>query len=545
MKTRSWVRIVAIAVLPLLLAGLYGQFLSNPIVFDDLPFFMLDGNGAQSIDRYTFSWLELRSLPYATLTWTKTIFGLELVYFRIGNLFLHAATTLAIYGFLSQLFGASYVPKTTDSLSPKQAAWLVAVLFGLHPVATYAVGYLVQRTILMGALFSVLTLWVYAKACLGNKPALFWLCLPLYYLAVYSKEHAIMLVVCLIPLTMLLHLDWRRKLQERWGLFVLLFGVAALAVLSRRGILGSTYEIDAAGMLGVDAGPMAYPLSVVNQCGLFFKYALLWLWPNTHWMSIDMREPFARALSALNMVAAAVYVTWGWMGLRLLMRRGNWGLAGLAMLLPWLLFFTEFASVRIQEPFVLYRSYLWASVGLLAIPLLLNGIDRKLVAMVAMAIGGTFFVLSMERLITLSDPILLWRDAKELVERNAERQGADRIYYNLGRQLLLNHMFTESEENLKMALSIDPNLAQAHGALGAVYNGRSQWEQAISEYTIARAINSKRKEHPTSVYLMGRARAYEGAGKLQLAVDDYLEACRIDESVCEALRKSAIASKSR
>lgn len=543
MKTNKWVGFGATLVLPLLLAALYLQFLSSPIIFDDLPFFLLEGRGTQPVDRYAFSWLELRSLPYATLAWTKVFFGLELAYFRLGNLILHAATTLAIWGFLNQMFTAIYRPKTINSLNPSQAAWLAALLFGLHPVATYAVGYLVQRTILMATLFSVLTLWMYAKATLEDRPTWSWLCLPFYYLAVYSKEHAIMLVVGLLPLTVLLRRDWLKELRQRWLLFAALLCVAALAVASRKGILGSTYEIDASNMLGEDAGPMAYPLSVLNQCRLFFKYVLLWLWPNIHWMSIDMREPFARSVSAHSLGAAALYVAWGWAGSRLLVRRGNLGLAGLAMLLPWLLFFTELAAVRVQEPFVLYRSYLWASVGLLALPLLLNGIDRKLVAILALAVGGTFFILSMERLATLADPILLWRDAKDLVEKNDEKQGADRIYYNLGRQLLLNHMFTESEENLKKALALEPNLAQAHGALGAVYNGRSQWEQAISEYTVARAINFTRKEPPVSVYLMGRARAYEGAGQLQLAVADYLEACRIDDSVCEALRKSAVLPK--
>ncbi|RFO96547.1 hypothetical protein DIC66_12980 [Rhodoferax lacus] len=540
---RNWSRLAAIVLLSLVLGALYGQFLSNPIIFDDLPFFMVGRNGQQPVDRYGFSWLEIRSLPYATLTWTKAWFGLELVYFRLGNLFLHIATTLALFGLLQAVFRAVYVPKSVDSLSPRQAAWLAALLFGLHPVATYAVGYLVQRSLVMATLFSLLALWAYTQGSVENKPRLLWLSLPLYYLAAYSKEHAIMLVVVLLPLTILLHTDWRQKLAQRWLLFVALLGIAALVVASRKGLLGSSYEIDAPAMLGADAGPMAYPLSVITQCGLFFKYALLWLWPNIHWMSIDMREPFVRSMTGLKVLAPVLFVAWGWIGLRLLTKRGNRGLLGLAMLGPWLLFFTELVVVRIQEPFVLYRSYLWASAALFALPVLLNGVEKKLIAMLGFAVAATFFVLSMERLATLADPILVWNDAKELVERNGEKEGADRIYYNLGRQLLLNHMFNESEENLKKALVLDPDLAQAHGALGAVYNGRSQWEQAISEYTIARGINERRKEPASSVYLMGRAKAYEGAGQLKLAVADYLEACRIDESMCEVLRKSATVVK--
>jgi hypothetical protein len=38
---------------------------------------------------------------------------------------------------------------------------------------------------------------------------------------------------------------------------------------------------------------------------------------------------------------------------------------------------------------------------------------------------------------------------------------------------------------------------------------------------------------------MGRAIAYEGKGEPQLALADYLEACRIDIHVCDAFKKSA------
>ena len=43
----------------------------------------------------------------------------------------------------------------------------------------------------------------------------------------------------------------------------------------------------------------------------------------------------------------------------LIWRGGRLGLLGFALLAPWLLFATELSAVRIQEQFVLYRSYLW------------------------------------------------------------------------------------------------------------------------------------------------------------------------------------------
>ena len=92
-------RVGYVLLLLLAVAGLYGQFLWNPIVFDDLPFFMVDNADHQPVDDYRFALFELRSLPYATLTWGKALFGLDMLHFRIENLLLHAAVSIAIFCF--------------------------------------------------------------------------------------------------------------------------------------------------------------------------------------------------------------------------------------------------------------------------------------------------------------------------------------------------------------------------------------------------------------------------------------------------------------
>lgn len=538
MKIKDFRKIIPLVMLVCILVGLYGQFLWSPIIFDDLPFFMVDAYGAQPVDKYVFSWLEIRSLPYATLAWTKLYFGLNLNNFRLGNLILHIAATLSLYGFLHGLLRAVYIPKKLTSLRPREAAWIGAVFFGMHPIATYAVGYLVQRTIVMATLFALLSMWAYVKGSIEDKSYLLWLCVPLYYFSVFSKEHAIMLPPILLLLTALLHADWRKKLRERWVLFTMMGIIAMVVIAARKGILGSAYEIEAPSMLGADVGSMAYPLSIITQCKLFFKYVFLWLVPNIQWMSIDMRERFVRSIFSFDLLYVIGYLAWGGVALRLLLLRGNKGIVGFGMLFPWIFYTSELASIRIQEPFVLYRSYLWASGSVLLLPIGLNNVAKKTIALVFTAVIATFLIFSMERLVTLSDPVLLWNDAKKLVEDKPDILGADRIYYNLGRQLLLDHMLNESEANLKKALEIDPSFAQAHAVLGAVYIERHAWTSAISEYTTARNINHQRNEPPSTTYLMGRAKAYVGAGQSDLAAADYAEACRINLNLCKVLRDS-------
>ena len=456
---------------------------------------------------------------------------------------LHAATVVALYFFLQRVLARVYVAKTHDSLTAQQAALFSALVFALHPVATYAAGYLIQRTILMATLFALLTLLCYVQGSLSARRWQLWLSLPLFYLAVYSKEHAVTLILVLPVLAMLLYEDWRAQLRAQWALFTALLCVVALVVVAKRGILGSVYEIDAPLMLSSNNGDYVYARSVITQCGLFFKYVWLWVLPNITQMSIDMREPFARSVASFQLAWVALYLAWGGLAVWLLRQRGNRSLLGFAMLFPWLMFWTELVSVRIQEPFVLYRSYLWMGVGLLALPVALNGVGRKQVALLGLVILATFMMLSMERLITLSDPTLVWADAKDRLHGRTDLQGADRIYYNLSRHQLDNGMLGESEENAKMAVSIAPEFAQAHALLGAVYKARGKWVLSIEQYTLGRNIDIQSGKPPQSVYLMGRAKAYEGNGQLELAVADYLEACRIDIYVCDQLRKSATVTK--
>src|SRR5690606_22439232 len=111
----------------------------SPILFDDLPFFMTDESGNQPVSSFHFSLFELRSLPYATLTWGNTLFESGVLHFRIENLLLHVAVAVSLFFFLTKLFDAVYGARAGSLLSSRALAFCAALLFALHPVAVYAV----------------------------------------------------------------------------------------------------------------------------------------------------------------------------------------------------------------------------------------------------------------------------------------------------------------------------------------------------------------------------------------------------------------------
>lgn len=519
-----------LVLLPLAVIVLYGQFLWNPIVFDDLYFFIEDSNGQQPVSRYYFSIFELRSLPYATLAWTKTLFGLDLISFRVGNMFLHAAVVLALYFFLSKLFTSVLGSRREAGLDINHAAFFGAMLFSLHPVATYAAGYLVQRTILMATLFGVLAMLAYVHGTLRQKTQWLWASVLFYYLAVFSKEHAIMLPAVLLALTILLHNDWWQKLKQRGGIFAAMVSIAFFVLMIKKGILGSVYEINAPEMLLDIDSNMAYPLSVLTQSWLFFKYVGLWLLPNPAWMSIDMREPFAQSLLSMYTLAFIIFLAWGTFAFLLLLKRGWVGLLGFTLLSPWLLFLTEFSAVRIQEPFVLYRSYFWMAGLSSAVVLLFLRVRPKLAIASLSLVCASLVPLAWDRLKTFSHPLLLWDDAVKLVEGRPYLHGMERIYHNRGIALSKTSLKQDAIADYSKAANMKPNYSYVYNDRGAMYLELKRYTEALKDFDNAVALNPS---YPNAY--LGRGLVYEALGDTAQARENFIKSCILGRRGCNKL----------
>lgn len=523
--------------LVMLVSVLYGQFLWNPTVFDDSPLFVLGDNGLPNVLQYaaSFSLLTLRSLPYATLAWTAQLFGFDLIGFRIGNLVFHVATVLALFFFLRLLFNVA-LPKDTapkDSLNPCWIAFFAALLFGLHPVATYGAGYLVQRTIIMATLFSLLAMYAYLRGCVQQKQAWLWASVLFYYLAVFSKEHAIMLPSAMLALTVLARQDWSVRLKQTWFIFAAYAVIALLVVFARKGILGGIYEINAPEMLQDINPENAYLFSVLTQSGLFFKYWALWIFPNPEWMSVDMREPFAKSFFSPYLLMLAAFLIYGFVAMRLLLKRSMPGLLGFALLFPWLMFMTELSTVRIQESFVLYRSYFWSVGGFALLPLVFCKITARGAMLMLAIIAAFLFPISMERLSTFSHPILLWDDAEKLVRDRPDLPGVFRIYYNRGTRYLHTNQYDNAIRDLKRSVELFPPQPAAYSNLGYAYFKKGEMEEAERFFSIAIILNENSNDPPAPRYYYGRAAVYEAQGKWAAASKDYSMSCKLAGKGCE------------
>lgn len=533
--TKVWKLILLIAVT----SALYIPFLASPPVFDDVPFFQEDEvTGLKPVEKFQYSHFSLRSFPYSSLAWGWEYLGADIVHFRIENLLLHIAVCVALFFLIFRLL-ASTVPSLatpSNKMNLEVLALVSAILFALHPVSVYAVGYLVQRSMVMATLFSLLAMlaWIHGQEK-ENKWWL-WVAVFFYYHAVFCKEHAVMLPLALLALTVLLHEDWWERIRQCWLQLLALALIALFVVAAVKGVIGTTYEFNAAEMLGASDVNVNHQLSILTQSWLFFKYIGLWILPNPRWMSADMREPFAMSFDSIYLVALFFFVAWGGLAIKMLFKRGRVGLLGFAMLFPWLMFMTEFSTIRIQEIFVLYRSYFWMAGALVALPVLLSHLDKRIATTLVTAAAIAFVPMSLDRLASLSLPVLLWGDAEKLVHERPEVPGAYRIYYNLGTEYVKLDMLDVGMGYFDKAVKINPEWPFTYNNMGVVYLKTQQWQKAIEAFN--RSIELVDKKFQGQTYArnyLGRAVAYEQLGNVKAAQADYRVTCRLANKGCEKL----------
>ncbi|MFZ2407866.1 MAG: hypothetical protein WAW41_22265 [Methylobacter sp.] len=383
----------------------------------------------------------------------------------------------------------------------------------------------------MATLFTLLTWRLFLEGLVRENHRWLLASTATYFLAVFSKEHAVMAPAVAIAMLLLVNNQTiRQRLMLIWPTFVLYGLIGGFVVLQVKSghILGQAYEPEAASfmsLLGSDFDArLAYPLSILTQCFLFFKYLWVWIAPSPAWMSVDMPQAFAQSLWSWPEIAGLIgFIVYPVIAIRLLLQRGLKGLLGFALLCPWLLFATELSTVRIQESFVLYRSYLWMSGAFAALPFLCQKLSAKQAAITLSCVAVFMMPLSWLRLTTFSHSLLLWDDAARLVENTDEKRlGIDRIFYNRGTELIKVKRYAEAIDDLTKTIRLNGYSATyAYSNRAQAYLESRQYLLALNDINKAVELQPGNK---AKLYL-GKARALEGLNDSTAAMQAYQKSC--------------------
>ncbi|HXS54252.1 MAG TPA: tetratricopeptide repeat protein [Usitatibacter sp.] len=489
-RRRRWP--IELAWLPIVVAGLlviYLPGLDNGLVYDDS--YLTSGLFS---DYGRLLPLHVRELSYGSFVWLQALFGEGWWKQRLFNLAIHVAVVGALWALYRELL--RHVAPIHGDEAPERPYYRSPALaigigfFALNPVAVYAVAYLIQRSMLLATLFTVLAFWLFARGLRERKGWMHALALVCYALAILSKEHAVLAPLAAIPIFILVERPRARHLAILAAVGTVLVACAGAALYLRYGdILGKPFDeyshlyLDQLARLEPSAPGHAWPLSVVNEAWLFFRYGIDWFLPWSGWMSIDLRPPFPlhwytfpQVLGVLGYAALIVG------GFFLLLRyRDGRALLGLSLLLASLLFATEFATVWVQDPFVLYRSYLWA-IGVPGVVFfLVHGPSPRVLVAIGAVLGALLAWQAIDRVLSMENAETVWTDAIAKLPDDPRSVGRWFPYLNRGSALVDRDEFELAMRDFQASTALgDEGMGMMN--IGSILSARGKQREALAAF---------------------------------------------------------------
>jgi len=536
---KTWLALLLIGLVAVYLPGLQGD-----LIFDDqrLADETIFGSYGSLVD------IKQRLLSYGSFVWIQDLFGEGWWKQRVVNLLLHLGVTVFLYRWVRML--ADQVQWSTEygksdpsrlARSKDAAVGFGVLVFAFNPVSVYAVAYLVQRSIVMATLFSVVCLYLTARAAQGGRFGLLLGAAIAYVAALLSKEHAVMLPLVALAVFLIVR---RPSRKEGWlaagGALLLVLASAGFLAVRYAAIVGTAFDAVSRGyitqlaVLSPGIEDKVFLLSIVNQAWLFINYGLLWLVPNVGWMSIDLRPAFPLTFTSFpHALGVPLYLGMAIGSVFLMARFGDWRrFLGLGLFAPTVLFATEFATVWIQDPFVLYRSYLWAiGVPFLA-SILFIGARPRTIAITAIVLGCILAALAVERVLSLKTESVAWADAAGKVDTKAPANaiGRWRPLMNRGNQYFQHRMLHVALSDYEAASRLGDPTGLADYHRGLVLQQLGRLEDALSAFSEA----GKRKAMPTKFsglphfesgkLLFGMGRFGQAIAEIDLALEGLKDA---------------------
>lgn len=483
MRLSARKRLLAALLLLAVSALLYFPWRNNPLVFDDAN--ILKSTALYDYAEVPFS-LTPRQFPYFTLGFENVVSNGSLQVSRCVTLVLHAVNGLLLFMLGYQLFG-----RVISERRALIVALGVALFFVAHPVAVYAAGYLVQRTVLFATLFLLLSALQLDRALLDKSWLRAGVAGVCFGLSVLSKEHALTGFIAVAGL-LFLH---RPLMGLGRGRVILSFFVTALpfalwVTSLKLGFVAVAYEPDAQALMSAvgfpDKGSAIgnWVLSASLQCLFFFRYFAAWCWPNPSGLTIDIRPDIDFLSNSPWIILGPVcfIVLAGVTVFALLSKRvrPELKLAAFGLLWAGSLFLVELSTVRFQEAVVLYRSYLWAPGFLLAIAGVVSLVSTRLMVATFAVAAALAAPLAWGRLSTFSDELVLWQEAAQKLPQ-PDTPGAMRIHYNMGIFYARAKQMDAALKEFDWVISKDPQSFHGYWGRSAIYLSQGDVTRAIGD----------------------------------------------------------------
>ena len=523
------------------IAVAYAPSLGGPFVFDDLNAFK-GSDYSQPLPTWN-SLLHAEHRPVLSLSFliSDSILGSDAFGRRLGNVFIHLVAC-----YLAFKLAIVFAPKQT--LQTKWFALSVASLWGIHPLCSQAVAYVIQRAESLMSLFLFALLLVDVKMGATRqrwRVSMLWV---LFVLGIYTKTVMIS-ALAVVPLfdRAFLFDSWREVWRQRK--FALLLPLA-VGIFSSIILLPALIESKTGVGFGGDAPPVhIYLLTQVRSMG---QYAMLTVWPSQ--LSIDRGPHF---VTSLNQIIPETFCLAAWCAAALLFwtRFDHGAMEGkklaFLMIAPLLILAPSSSFVPTADPMFEHRMYaplLFLVAWLCTVAHhIMSGLGerrRVVLGCLCTLAFALLFARTMVRCDEYSSAPLLWATAIRVdPDNNRAVQNFVGSMQNQNQSQLvepaLEQLIAESTEVNRQADDRSLDVLRMYRAMEWVAQGKV--DAAVPELEHVAGIRGPALMSPAELYTYRQRRdystrfvnlaiAYRQAGRLPEAYDQIRFALEIDDT---------------
>jgi tetratricopeptide (TPR) repeat protein len=554
LQSHSHVRtVLVVIILAAAVAASYCNTLHNPFVLDDR-FVVTDNASIRNLrdlgrvlsPPQTGAPVQGRPVANFTFAVNYAIGGRREAGYHLVNVAIHLGNCLLLFALTRRTLDVSGLdPRLTNRASA--IALAAALLWGVHPLASAAVGYVSQRTEQLAAFFYLLTLYfVLRGTTMASRQRWVFDAAAILFCALGMASKEVMVTAPLVALLFertFVRAPWRDWLRRRAltyaGLFAAWILLAALVIHSgtRSGTAG----------FGAGVSPWRY---LLTQCDAVLIYLKLQFWPQPlifdygPGLVAGVRQVWPQAIAVLILLVAAVVLLWRFP------RAGFLAVAWFLVLAP----SSSVIPIRTQS-IGEHRAYLPLAVMLVGVSVAAaRWIPQRampLMGAVLVILAVAFGFLTFRRNADYATPLGLWRDTL------AKRPDNPRTYLNIAvldfvprgqyaaaidyftKALRLSPDFTPALVNrasislltgdsrgaladANELVRLIPREAQAYLSRAAAYEALGEYDREIQDATTALSLDPNNAD---AYY--DRGNAYLAQGLYPLALDDYSQAIRL------------------
>ncbi|MGB0932103.1 MAG: hypothetical protein ACPGVB_15070, partial [Chitinophagales bacterium] len=218
-----WILVAAIATFITYIPALDNEFLN----WDD-PIYVTQNSlvlGDWSVEKLKGIFVEpvggnYHPITVLSLALDHTIFGRSAFAFHTINILLHVINVVLLFLFIFLFTRGKPI-----------VAFIVAILFGLHPMHVESVAWISERKDVLYVLFFLAGLITYLQYLFSKKSGYYFATLIFFVLSVFSKPAAVVFPIVLILIDMYLYKHWRPKMLVNKIVFLIISIVVGLLTI--------------------------------------------------------------------------------------------------------------------------------------------------------------------------------------------------------------------------------------------------------------------------------------------------------------------------